>query len=170
MQPVDTNGHGDPEFAALSEHPHSMQQESLTATIKRYQPTLYRAAFRMLRNAQDAEDAVQDALLPAFRNLSQFKGEAKMTTSLTAIVVNSARAINRRHYSRRQTVSLHQMEDERSTSKEDMFIDGRPGPEEVHGRAELRCKLRKSSKRLSPGVRDAFHRWSCRAYPFRKRR
>jgi hypothetical protein len=40
--------------------------QDLEGTRARYLPALYRAAFRQLRNHEDAEDAVQDALLSAF--------------------------------------------------------------------------------------------------------
>jgi RNA polymerase sigma-70 factor, ECF subfamily len=52
--------------------------------------SFYRRAYRYLGNAADAEDAVQDALLSACRHLDQFKGQSKMSTWLTTIVINSA--------------------------------------------------------------------------------
>jgi DNA-directed RNA polymerase specialized sigma24 family protein len=45
----------------------------------------------MLGNRADAEDAVQGALLAAYGQLDQFKGQAEMSTSVTAIVHNCAR-------------------------------------------------------------------------------
>lgn len=51
---------------------------------------LHRAAFRILSNPQDAEDAVQDSLLCAFRNLNQFRGNARFSTWLYRITVNSS--------------------------------------------------------------------------------
>jgi RNA polymerase sigma-70 factor (ECF subfamily) len=56
--------------------------------VSRYLPSLYRRAFRYVGDPHDAEDVVQDALLSAYKHLSQFKGTAKMTTWLTAIVTN----------------------------------------------------------------------------------
>ena len=44
-----------------------------------------------LGNIADAEDVVQDAFLSAFTHLDQFRGQAKMSTWLTAIVINAAR-------------------------------------------------------------------------------
>ncbi len=61
-------------------------QEVLTQSM----PLFYRRAYRYLGNAADAEDAVQDALLSACRHLDQFKGQSKMSTWLTTIVINSA--------------------------------------------------------------------------------
>jgi len=54
-------------------------------------PSLYRRAFRLLRNAADAEDAVQDALLAAYTHMDQFRGRSQMSTWLSAIVHNWAR-------------------------------------------------------------------------------
>ena len=45
--------------------------------LSRYLPRFYRSAYRQLGNAADAEDAVQDALLAAYKHLDQFKGQAK---------------------------------------------------------------------------------------------
>lgn len=51
---------------------------------------LYQVAFRILSNPHDAEDAVQDSLLCAFRNLNQFRGNAKFSTWLHRIAINSS--------------------------------------------------------------------------------
>ena len=51
---------------------------------------LYQAAFRILSNPHDAEDAVQDGLLSAFRNLHQFRGHASFSTWLHRIAINSS--------------------------------------------------------------------------------
>src|ERR1700758_2185217 len=59
-------------------------------------PSLYRGAHRILCNAADAEDAVQDALLAAYTHLDQFRGRSKMSTWVTAIVHNSAKMELRR--------------------------------------------------------------------------
>ena len=52
---------------------------------------LYRIALRQLGNHEDAEDAVQDALVSAFCHLAQFEGRSQMSTWLVRIVINAAR-------------------------------------------------------------------------------
>src|ERR1700722_2746760 len=59
-------------------------------------PSLYRRAYRILGNAADAEDAVQDALLAAFTHLDQFRGQSQISTWLTTIALNCARLQLRR--------------------------------------------------------------------------
>src|SRR5216684_5327910 len=59
--------------------------------ISSYSPVLFRVALRRLRNVEDAEDAVQDALLSAYKHIGQFEGRARLSTWLTSIVTNTAR-------------------------------------------------------------------------------
>src|SRR5262249_10133464 len=63
---------------------------------------LYRAAFRILSNPHDAEDAVQDSLLCAFRNLNQFHGRARFSTWLHRIAINSSLMRLRKQKCRRE--------------------------------------------------------------------
>src|SRR5919108_45310 len=51
---------------------------------------LYRAAWGILRDEQEAEDAVQDCYLKAFAALPGFRGEAALSTWLTRIAINEA--------------------------------------------------------------------------------
>src|SRR4051794_5893314 len=63
---------------------------------------LYQAAFRILSNSHDAEDAVQDSLLCAFRNLNQFHGGARFSTWLHRIAINSSLMRLRKRKCRRE--------------------------------------------------------------------
>jgi RNA polymerase sigma-70 factor, ECF subfamily len=62
-----------------------------------YQGRLLRISTRIVKNHADAEDAVQDAFLLAFRNIGTFKGESSLATWLTRIVLNSSLMILRQH-------------------------------------------------------------------------
>lgn len=52
----------------------SERAQELDSVVSRYLPTFYKRAFRFLGNIPDAEDAVQDALLSAYKDLGQFRG------------------------------------------------------------------------------------------------
>jgi len=65
--------------------------QELTNIFSGRLPSLTRIALRMVGNAEDAEDAVQDAFLSAYAQLDQFRGQAKISTWLTTIVINAAR-------------------------------------------------------------------------------
>jgi RNA polymerase sigma-70 factor, ECF subfamily len=117
---------------------------------------LRRKALRQLKNSADAEDAVQDALLSAYKHLHQFKGEAKMSTWLTTIVINSARM-----KIRRRPQSLHISLDEQDpvhdyNALSQALSDRRPGPDEMYREREASKQLMQLSNRLSPTLRTSF--------------
>ena len=120
-------------------------------------PPLYRRAYRLLGNRADAEDAVQDALLAAYKNMNQFRGEAQISTWLTTIVINCAR-MHLRKRSRYIHVSLDsRIGEEREYRLSDTLVDHRPSPEDECHRAWANARLTESAARLSPTLRRAFH-------------
>ena len=124
--------------------------------FSRYLPLLHRTAHRYLGNAADAEDAVQDALLSAYKQLDQFRGQAQLSTWLVAIVSNCARMQLRRR-PRQFHVSLdEQFGDEEVYSLSERLVDGGPSPEDVCQKAELRERLLQVAEELSPKLRRAF--------------
>jgi RNA polymerase sigma-70 factor, ECF subfamily len=62
----------------------------------RHSGKVCQAAFRITRNRQDAEDALQDSLLRAFCHLKDFQGKSSFSTWLTRIAINSALMILRK--------------------------------------------------------------------------
>src|ERR1700685_3754744 len=98
--------------------------------ISRYSPTLFRVALRRLRNIEDAEDAVQDALLSAYKHIDQFEGRAQLSTWLTSIVSNVA-LMKLRRYSRYEMFSLDQEHKNDGTAFASKLKDARPNPENI---------------------------------------
>jgi RNA polymerase sigma-70 factor (ECF subfamily) len=102
--------------------------QELDSVVFRYLPMFHKRAFRFLGNAHDPEDAVQDALLSAYRHLGQFRGEAQLSTWLTTIVTNAARMQLRR---RRGSLSLDEEQGEDGFPFSERLPDSKPSPEEV---------------------------------------
>src|SRR5258708_34266174 len=65
--------------------------QELDNVVSRYRPMFYKRAFHFLRNATDAEDAVQVAFLSAYKQLGRFRGQSKLSTWLTTIVIKASR-------------------------------------------------------------------------------
>src|SRR5712671_5464367 len=119
-------------------------------------PSFYRCAFRLLGNAADAEDAVQDALLAAHKHINQFRGQSQISTWLTAIVRNCA-LMQLRKRSRQIHFPLDEPTgEEQPRSQWEKLADGRPSPEEVFRNSELTALLRKCTALLSPTLRRIF--------------
>jgi len=100
----------------------------LTDVIVRHLARFRRIALRLLDNIADAEDAVQDAFLSAFTHLDQFRGQAKMSTWLTTIVINVARMKLRRRSPQAQ-ISLDETHGEQNLLLAEMLPDHQPNPE-----------------------------------------
>jgi RNA polymerase sigma-70 factor (ECF subfamily) len=71
--------------------------------VRRHRDRLWRVALRTLGNPDDAADAVQDALVSAFRAAGGYRGEAAVTTWLHRIVVNACLDLARRRTARPTT-------------------------------------------------------------------
>lgn len=115
-------------------------------------PHLVRLARRVTPCNEEAEDIVQEALLRAYRNLPRFRGEARMTTWLQAIVQNAAREWLRQ----RKNIVLLPIErpgDAETAPFE--FPDPGYTPEECCQRAEMRRILRCNMGKLSASCRRA---------------
>jgi RNA polymerase sigma-70 factor (ECF subfamily) len=65
-------------------------RDAFSLLMRRYNRRLYRVARSILRDDAEAEDALQDAYLQAYRALPAFRGESALGTWLTRIVVNAA--------------------------------------------------------------------------------
>src|SRR5882762_2567786 len=129
--------------------------QELDNVVSRYLPMFYKRAFRFLGNATDAEDAVQDALLSAYKHLGQFRGQAQLSTWLTTIVTNAARMQLRRRR-RSSYLSLDEEQGEDGLTMSERLPDSRPGPEELCSTSQARERLVEGVRQLSPTLRRAF--------------
>lgn len=146
-------GHG------VDEHPVrgcERELEELVSVITQRQAFFRLLALRQLGNVADAEDAVQDAFLSAIRKLEQFKGQAQMSTWLTAIVINSARMQLRKRYRHAYTSLEQGAEEPQGDSLLDRLSDSRPNPEELCQNRERTELVLRMSRQLSPALRNAF--------------
>jgi RNA polymerase sigma-70 factor (ECF subfamily) len=120
-------------------------------------PSLYWHAYRLLENKADAEDAVQDAMLAAFQHLHEFRGDARVSTWVTTIVINCAKMHLRKRL-RYTHVSLDSpIGEEREYTVSDTLVDVRPNPEDACHKAWANARLLESAARLSPILRRTFY-------------
>ncbi|HEU5034660.1 MAG TPA: RNA polymerase sigma factor SigM [Mycobacteriales bacterium] len=78
----------------------SGDRDAFPALVRRHQDRLWRVALRTLGDPDDAADALQDALLSAYRAAAGYRGDAAVTTWLHRIVVNACLDLARRRASR----------------------------------------------------------------------
>ena len=124
-----------------------MDDQEFSAIVEQYTDYAYNIAYRMLANPADAEDAVQDAFISAYRAKDRFRRDAAVTTWLYRIVVNAA-LMKIRKEKRSQRVS--------STPVDEIDVmDWSPGPESIAMNTELRNKLEEAISTLSEDLRTA---------------
>lgn len=62
--------------------------DAFEVLVKKHQKAMFNIAYRMLGSYEEASDVVQDAFISAFKGIKGFKGRAKFSTWLSAIVMN----------------------------------------------------------------------------------
>lgn len=110
---------------------------------------MLRVAQRVLRNREDAEDAVQTAFLDALRNLHGFEGRSRFSSWLMRIAMNAA--FMRLRVSRRENeVSLDEMMDDADKPAKFYLSESRPNPEQEVSAKEAQVLLNRALRRLGP--------------------
>src|ERR1700678_443067 len=123
--------------------------------FSRYTAKLQRSAFAILRNKEDAEDAVQDGLCRAYANLRSFQGRSSFSTWLTRIVINSSLMIRRKRNGRSEA-SLDELIDNRPEQLQYKIVDAGPNPEQICASVEMRALVEKQVRQLPAGLQTAF--------------
>jgi len=119
---------------------------------ERHRSRTYRIAFRILRNRQDSEDAVQRAFQRAFINLRKFRGESTFSTWITRIAMNEALMLLRQ---RRKTIPLSTTSDEATGGISPLDLrDEHPTPERAMAETELHMIVAGAISRLRRSLRS----------------
>lgn len=118
---------------------------------ERYRPRVYSATYRVLRQRQDAEDAVQRCFQRALTNLGRFREDSTFSTWVTRIAINEALMMLRQ---RRTTVPLAEGgHDGAETPCPLELVDRALSPEQTAGANELRGALTRAVSRLRKNLR-----------------
>jgi RNA polymerase sigma-70 factor (ECF subfamily) len=131
------------------------EQELFYQLIEPYERRVYAAAFSILRNPDDAQDAAQEAFLKAFKNLKQFRAEARFSTWLMQITINEARMRRRKDNTSILQPIEGQRDDEGNYTPRD-FADWREIPSEALERKEVRDLLTDALASLGEKYREVF--------------
>jgi RNA polymerase sigma-70 factor (ECF subfamily) len=116
----------------------------------------------MLHNREDSEDAVQDALLLAYRKLHQFQGRSSFSTWLHSIVRNTARLYYRNAKAQPMLSTDHELFEEEQLAAENVFVDAHPTPEESWAQRERSLLLRSAANTLPKRCQAAVLQFYCK--------
>ncbi len=128
--------------------------EASNVLLSRYRQLLYRLAYRVLRNHEDCEDAVQNCLLLAFSKLPGFKHEGAFRGWLARILFNEAVSIlrQRRHH---VSNSVQWISSEQPVAMLDGLPAPGPDPERAFAQREAAMALVRKVSKLCPLQRSA---------------
>lgn len=115
--------------------------------VSRYEGALYRLAWRMLRDNEEAQDVVQETFIRVFRALETYDPERKFSTWILRIATNLC--IDRYRRRRMRLVSIDASEDDEER-RPVVLVDGAPRPDAAHGRTSIAERLDEYIQRLPP--------------------
>ena len=157
---VSTTASGTDADADLARRAAAGETSAFEAIMRRHNRLLFRTARSILRSDADAEDALQEAYLRAWRALATFRADARLSTWLTRIVINEALGRLRRRGA--QVIALDATKEPGMDSDEppaqDRAADDHPDhqPEAVAMRAQMRRLLEARIALLPEAFRTVF--------------
>jgi RNA polymerase sigma-70 factor (ECF subfamily) len=131
--------------------------QTLERVMRSHNRMLFRIARSILENDAEAEDALQEAYLAAFRNVGSFHGNSKMSTWLARIVMNEALGRLRKRHRAAVVVPFAGRDPDDPSEEEDAMADPTAEPPEAAAlRGELRRLLERRIDELPAQFRTVF--------------
>ena len=127
--------------------------DAFRVLVERHSRPLFRLAFRMTGNQQDAEDVVQDSFLRAYKQLARFDERASFGTWLYRIAVNCSLDLVR---SRKRRNELAAPADSGVDDPTLALPSHEPGPDRIAMSGEVRDRVAEAMTGLSASERTAF--------------
>ncbi len=141
--------------AALIARIRQGEKELYYDLIHPYERSVYLAAYSVLKNEADAEEAAQEAFLKAYRHLGDFRGESRFHTWVVRIAINEARMrLRKEHRHLYESLDEAEPELEHSVPLAQRLADWREVPLEVLERSEVREEIARALDLLSKNYRQ----------------
>ena len=139
------------EDGLLVEKSKSGDASAFGTLFERHRSKIHSVTFRILRNQQDAEDAVQRAFQRAFINLKRFREDSTFLIWMTRIAINEALMLLRQ---RRPNKALSEEDGDRTRDHSSFELpDDRPTPEQALAQTELRSAVIYAISKLRHNLR-----------------
>src|SRR5437870_12609932 len=127
-------------------------RQAFEALVRSHERRVFRVTLAVLGQVEDAEDAMQETFIKAYRHLKQFRRESRFTTWLTRIAVNEAL---QRRQARKEHVSLDESSPAQQQDVPRRFEPWAADPESLYTKQELRDLVEKAIRSLSVIYREA---------------
>lgn len=137
-------------------------RSAFTELYERHSRKVLPRIYRIVKNREDAEDVLQDAVLSAFVHLKSFEGRSNFTSWLTRIAINSALMVLRKR--RGAEISIEQLRDDSKNPRTWEPQGHSETPEACYARRESEELLRNAIQRLPFIFRDSLELQHAREY------
>jgi RNA polymerase sigma-70 factor (ECF subfamily) len=127
-------------------------QQAFMELCGRHSSVTKKKIFKIVRNHEDTEDALQDTLLRAYTHLRSFRRTCKFATWLTTIGLNTALTILRRRRVCKETSATFCNLEGVTVALEP--VDRSPGPEAIYLKEQAIVMVRRQLKKLKPSLRS----------------
>ncbi len=133
-------------------------QKAFVELCGRHSTVTKKKIFSIVRNHEDAEDALQDTLLRAYTHLTSFRRSCKFSSWLTTIGINSALMILRKRRVRREAYQSGSSPYAEGLELPEP-VDRSPGPEGIYLRQQAILIVRREVKKLKPSLRSVVNHY-----------
>ncbi len=141
------------EAAAVLVRARQGDSDAFRALVETHSRGVFRLAFRMTGNEQDAEDVVQESFLRAYRQLGRFESRANFGTWLYRIVSNCSVDLMRSKQARHDQVRGDSLDQDGAVQ---LPAAASPDPERIAQSTEIDRRVQHALRKLSPLERAAF--------------
>lgn len=131
----------------------SGDHQAFIELCRRHSPIVKKRIFSIVKSHEDAEDALQDTLLRAYRHLGTFRRTCKFSTWLTCIGTNTALMILRKRKTRKEGPT-DVLNDESGVWEATEYSDRSLDPERQHSRHQVILVVRREVEKLRPTLRS----------------
>src|SRR5437588_7515994 len=133
------------EAAAVLARARQGDSEAFRVLVERHSRSVFRLAYRMTGNEQDAEDVVQESFFRAYRQIGRFESRANFGTWLYRIVANCSVDLMRAKQARHDQTRSESLDEAIELPAADL-----PGPERMAQSAEIERRVQAALSDLSP--------------------
>lgn len=128
-------------------------RRAFESLVRKHERRVFRVTVAVLGNAEDAEEAMQDTFVKAYRHLSQFRGDSRFTTWLTRIAVNEAL---QKRKARKNAISLDEVPEAEVKFFPHRSYQWHEDPEKLYGKQEIRKMVEDAIQSLPSIYRETF--------------
>ena len=128
-------------------------RRAFESLVRKHERRVFRVTVAILGNAEDAEEAMQDTFVKAFRHMDQFRRESRFTTWLTRIAVNEAL---QKRQAQKPSVSLDEVSESEFRVVPHRTYHWQEDPEKLYGKQEVRIMVEDAIRSLPTIYRETF--------------